>query len=386
MNCILLRITLAFVVVATSSCPPALACTAFQLKAQDGTNVYFRSMEFGFPFNSKVLVIPRGTEYTGTTPHGKPGLTWQVKYGVVGLNVNIAPTIVADGMNEKGVVVGMLYLPGYAQYLAPDDAKIEQTIGSWEVATYLLGTCADIGECVDALTSSAHVAQQEFPPFKEILPVHFWIGDVTGKVVIAEYVGGKLNIHHNPVGSLTNSPPFDWHQINLSNFVNLSPVNVPNTKLGPLNVVNYGQGSGFIGLPGDLTPPSRFVRASLFSQWATPAKTAPEAVNLGFHILNTFDIFDGAIKSNTGNQTENTKGFLKSTGAAQVVSTDTTEWVVAHDRTNLKTYVRTYGGLKIQAVDLRRVDFDTPGFRSIDMENDFEPEDITAKAKPLKLK
>lgn len=386
MNSILLRTTLAFVVLATWNCPPALACTAFQLKAQDGTNVYFRSMEFGFPFNSRVLVIPRGTKYTGTTPQGKPGLQWQVKYGVVGLNVNIAPTIVADGMNEKGVVVGMLYLPGYAQYLAPDDAKTERTIGSWEVATYLLGTCADVEECVDALTSRAHVAQQEFPPFKEILPVHFWIGDATGKVVIAEYVGGKLNIHHNPVGSLTNSPPFDWHQINLSNFVNLSPVNVPNAKLGPLDVVNYGQGSGFIGLPGDLTPPSRFVRASLFSQWATPAKTAPDAVNLGFHILNTFDIFDGAIKSNTGNQTENTKGFLKSTGADQVVSTDTTEWVVAHDRTNLKTYVRTYGGLKIQAVDLRRVDFETPGFRSIDMENDFEPEDITATAKPLNLK
>lgn len=360
------------------------ACTAFQLKASDGSQVYFRSMEFGFPFNSKVLIVPRGTEYTGTAPQGKAGLKWQTKYGVVGLNATIAPTIVADGMNEKGLVVGMLYLPGYSQYLAPDEVKTARTIGSWEAAIYLLSTCADVNESVAALTEKVHVAQQEFPPFKQVLPVHYWIGDASGKVVVAEYVAGKLNIHQNPLGSLTNSPPFDWQQINLGNYVNLSPVNVPGKKLGTMEVVNFGQGSGFIGMPGDLTPPSRFVRASLFSQWASPARTGPETVNLGFHVLNTFDIFDGAIKSNTANQTENTKGFLKPDGEARLVSTDTTEWIVGHDRTNLKTYVRTYGGLKIQVIDLGRVGFDKPGLRTIELENSFQPEDVTATAKPLK--
>ena len=360
------------------------ACTAFQLKAVDGAEVYFRSMEFGFPFNSKILIVPRGTEYTGTAPQGRAGLKWQTKYGVVGLNANVAPSIVADGMNEKGLVVGMLYLPGYARYLAPDEAQTASTIGSWEAAIYLLSTCADVNESVAALTEKVHVAQQEFPPFKQVLPVHYWIGDATGKVVIAEYVGGKLNIHQNPVGALTNSPPYDWQQINLSNYVNLSPVNVPAKKLGGLEVVNFGQGSGFIGLPGDLTPPSRFVRAALFSQWASPAKTAPETVNLGFHVLNTFDIFDGAIKSNTANQTENTKGFLKSDGEGRLVSTDTTEWIVGHDRMNLKTYVRTYGGLKIQVVDLGRVGFDKPGLRTIELQTSFQPEDVTDTAQPLK--
>jgi choloylglycine hydrolase len=378
-----MRLAVFFLTITPFVAPRVSACTAFQLRSADGAHVYFRSMEFGFPFNSKLLVIPRGTEYTGTEPNGKPGLTWQAKYGVVGMNVKIAPTLVADGMNEKGLVVGMLYLPGYAQYLPPDDTKTAKTIGSWEAVTYLLATCADVEESVTALTKSVHVAQQEFPPFKQVLPVHYWIGDATGKVVIAEYVGGKLSIHQNPVGSLTNSPPFDWQQINLSNFVNLSPVNVPSKRLGSLEVVNFGQGSGFIGLPGDLTPPSRFVRASLFSQWANPGKTAQETVNLGLHILNTFDIFDGAIKSDTAHQTANTKGFLKSAGEAQLVSTDTTEWIVAHDRTNLKTYVRTYGGLTIQAVDLKRAGFDKPGLRTIELQNDFQPVDVTEQAQPL---
>jgi len=100
-------------------------------------------------------------------------------------------------------------------------------------------------------------------------------------------------------------------------------------------------------------------------------------------VLNTFDIFNGAIQSDTADQTANTKGFLSSTGTPTLVNTDTTEWVVAHDRTNLKSYVRTYGGLEIQVVDLKSVGFDKPGMRVIALQNDFAPEDITSKAEPL---
>jgi len=236
---------------------------------------------------------------------------------------------------------------------------------------------------VAALRDGFYVAEQAFPPFKQLLPVHYWIGDSTGKVVIAEFVGGKLRIHDAPLGTLTNSPTYDWHQINLGNFVNLSPVNVPSEKLGAFNNVNFGQGSGFIGLPGDLTPPSRLVRAALFSHWATPADNASDTVNLGFHILNTFDIFNGAIQSNTADQTANTKEFLTSSSKPKLVNTDTTEWVVSHDRTNLKTYIRTYNGLQIQLIDLKKANFDQAGLRTIDLQNDFEPEDITDDAKPL---
>ena len=362
---------------------PSHACTAFQLKSNDGAQIYFRSMEFGFAFNSQILIVPRGTEYTGTAPVGKPGKKWKTRYGLVGMNVDIARNIVADGQNEKGLALGMLYLPGYSQYLAPDEAKADQTVGSWEVATYILSMCATVDDAVKALKNDIYVAQQIFPPFKQLLPVHYWIGDNTGKVVIAEYVGGELKIYDAPLGTLTNSPPFDWQQINVGNFVNLSPVNVPQLKLGSFTAANYGQGTGAIGLPGDMSPPSRFVRASLFSHWAVPGANASDTVNLGFHLLNTFDIFNGAIKSNTADAAANTKGFLSNTGQPNLVSTDTTEWVVAHDRTNLKTYVRTYNGLKIQMLDLTKVGFDRPGVRTVNLQNDFAPEDITEKAQPL---
>jgi len=305
---------------------------------------------------------------------------------VAGLNVDIAPTIVADGQNEKGLALGMLYLPGYSEYLAPDAARAADSIGSWEVGIYLLSTCASVDEAVAALRDGVHVAQQIFPPFKQLLPVHYWIGDSTGKVVIAEFVGGQLNIHDAPLGTLTNSPPYDWQQINVGNYVELSPVNVPQRQLGQFTSVNYGQGTGALGLPGDMSPPSRFVRAALFSHWATPGENANDTVNLGFHILNTFDIFNGAIKSNTADQTANTKGFLSSSGKPKLVNTDTTEWTVAHDRTNLKTYIRTYNGLEIQMIDLKAAGFDQPGLRTITLQNDFTPEDITTQAKPLAAK
>lgn len=102
-----------------------------------------------------------------------------------------------------------------------------------------------------------------------------------------------------------------------------------------------------------------------------------------FHSLNTFDIFNGAIQSNTADQAPNTKAFLTSTGQPKLVNTDTTEWTVAHDRTNLKTYFRTYGGLEIQVVDLKNVGHDKPGMRVIPIQNDSAPEDITSQAEPL---
>lgn len=379
---------LLLLVVATLSGRNLTACTAFQLQSLDKSWVYFRSMEFGFPFNSQAIIVPRGTEFTGATPDGmNGGLKWSAKYGFVGMNVDIAPTIVADGMNEKGLVVGMLYLPGYSEYLPATPAKADRTIGSWQVANYLLSTCSTVAEAKALLEQeSAYVAQQDFPPFKGLLPVHYYIADSTGAVVIAEFVGGKLRLHDNPIGILTNSPPFDWQTINLGNFVNLSPVNVPQVDLKSFNVQNYGQGSGLLGLPGDFTPPSRFVRATVFSQTASLQPTAIATVNEGFHVLNTFDIFSGAIRSNTANQTANTKGFLSSGGPAKIVATDTTEWVIGHDRTNLRTYLRTYEGLQIQMLDLKKIDFTKPGILQVEVARDFAPADISGTAKPLAAK
>lgn len=369
---------------AFASTQTAVACTAFQMQARDGSWIYFRSMEFGLPFHSQLLIVPRGTSFTGTAGAEAPGLTWTARYGLVGPNQDIATGLVSDGMNEQGLVVGMLLFPGYAQYPDADPAKASTTIGSWEVATYLLSTCGTLDECKRALTDgSVNIANASFAPFGGVLPVHYYIADKSGAVLIAEFVGGKLQLHNDPLGVLTNSPSFDWHQVNLANYVNLSAVNASTLDLRREKVPTLGQGSGALGLPGDWTPPSRFVRAALFSQWATPGATAEGTVLAGLHVMGTFDIFAGAIQSSSASPADHAEA-LTTAKLPPNVPDDTTQWIIAHDRANLRTYVRTYESLSVQVVDLKKLDFTTPGLRQIELQKDFAPQDISNAARPLK--
>ena len=123
-----------------------------------------------------------------------------------------------------------------------------------------------------------------------LAPVHAVVHDASGKSIVIEYVDGKLNVYDNPLGVITNSPGFDWHMTNLRNYVNFSFNNHPPIQLGSVKLEPFGQGSGMLGMPGDFTPPSRFVRAVAFSQSVLQPKTGDDAVLTAFHILNNFDI------------------------------------------------------------------------------------------------
>jgi len=117
-------------------------------------------------------------------------------------------------------------------------------------------------------------------------PVHYAIHDASGKSIVIEYVEGKLHVYDDPLGVLTNSPAFDWQTTNLRNYVNFSLVNVPPVHLGTVTLVGFGQGTGMLGLPGDITPPARFVRAVAYTNSVFPSKTGDAAVLQAFHILN----------------------------------------------------------------------------------------------------
>lgn len=354
------------------------ACTAFQLKSQDGAQIYCRSMEFAEGLESDVLIVARGTAYQGTAPGGKTGLSWNAKYGFVGMNQKYANKFVSDGMNEKGLVASCLYMPGFAQYQDIDEKKLDRTLGYWELPTYLLSTCSTIQE-VKTLLPTLLIAQQPMPNMNgQVMPLHFYISDYNGAVLIIEYVDGRCFQWNNALGVLTNSPPFAWHIFNLSNYANLSPVNIEGLDLPNFEVVNPSQGSGLLGLPGDYTSPSRFVRATLFSQWASTQKDASDTVRLGFHILNTFDIFEGIIRAQSDKSKQGTQVPVEH-------NSDITQWTIVHDRTNLKTYIRSYESLSIELVDLKKIDFAKAGFKSISMKKNFSPKDITQNAKALEV-
>jgi len=183
------------------------------------------------------------------------------------------------------------------------------------------------------------------------------VHDASGKSIVIEYVNGKLNIHDNPLGVMTNSPTFDWHMTNLRNYVNFSLVNVPPVQLGSVTLTGFGQGTGMLGLPGDFTPPSRFVRAVAFSQSVLPSATGNDAVLQAFHILNNFDIPKGAAREREKDEHGN-------------IQADHTIWTSANDLKTKRFYFRTYENSQIRMVDLLKMNLDAKDIATISMKGE----------------
>lgn len=335
--------------------PSAQACTGIRLIAADGTVVHARTLEFAVEMHSDVIMVPRGYARLGSTPDGQKGLKWKVKYANLGAN-GLGEPFLIDGLNEKGLAIGSFYFPataGYMPYRAKDAGK---TIAPWEMGSWILDNFATVQE-VKANIGKIVVAEVVFKDWGFSPPLHLVVHDASGKSIVIEYVGGKLNVHDNPLGVITNSPTFDWHMTNLRNYVNLSSSNAPPRQLGPVKLAPFGQGSGMLGLPGDFTPPSRFVRAAFFSQWALPSKTGKEAVLQAFHLLNNFDIPKGVAREPKKDEHGN-------------ILADYTIWTSANDLKAKRFYFRTCQNSQIRMLDLTKMNLNAKDIKKISMQGD----------------
>ena len=331
------------------------ACTGIRLVAADGTVVYARTLEFAVDIHSDVITVPRGYARIGSTPDGKEGLKWKAKYASVGAN-GLGMPLIFDGLNEKGLAIGLFYFPTTAGFMRYNAGDARKTIAPWEMGSWILDNFASVEE-VKANASKIVVAEVVFKDWGFVPPVHFVVHDASGKSIVIEYVGGKLNVHENPLGVMTNSPTFDWHMTNLRNYVNFSLTNVPPVQLGPVKLVPFGQGSGMLGLPGDFTPPSRFVRAAAFSQSLLPPKTGPEAVLQAFHVLNNFDLPKGALREDEKDDHGN-------------ILADYTVWTSANDLKAKRFFFRTYLNSQIRMVDLTKMNLDAKDITKFSMQGD----------------
>jgi choloylglycine hydrolase len=171
--------------------------------------------------------------------------------------------------------------------------------------------------------------------------------DKTGASIVIEPVGGRLVIHDNPLGVMANSPTFDWHMTNLRNYIALKPHNVPPLTIAGVTFNQFGQGSGMLGLPGDFTPPSRFVRAAIFSIIAIPSDTTEKGIQQVFHILNNFDIPVGVAR-------EESEG---------VIHSDYTMLTTARDPQSQRYYYKSYDDQTIRMIDLKEFDLSAKNIR-----------------------
>lgn len=324
-----------------------VACTGMQLTAKDGSIVHGRTLEFGTQIVVSAAVIPRGYAFTGTTPLGK-GLQYKAKYGAVGAMMFNEPAL-ADGINEKGLSVGTFYFPGFAGYSQITPENQAKALAPTEFPNWIITQFSTVDEVKEALATVV-IVPTKLKNWGDIAPpFHYIVYDRSGKCVVIEPQDGKLLAYDNSFGVITNSPPFHWHMTNLRNFINLRTANAPPLFVRGVELAPLGQGSGMMGLPGDFTPPSRFVRAAVFSYTAIASNTAPEAVLQMFHLLNQFDIPVGIAR-------EVVQG---------VTHSDYTMATCVRDPQALKYYLRTYQDQTIRVVDLNAFNLDEKKIKSL---------------------
>jgi choloylglycine hydrolase len=329
-------ITLVVAVLVLAAWETANACTGIRLIAGDGTVVVARTLEFGADLQSKVAVFPAGTSIAGVLPNNATGATFKTKYGIVGANAFGLPMVV-DGMNDQGLYVGEFFFPGSAGYADVTPENASRAMAGYQYAMWILGNFTTVAE-VKAAYDRVVLAPTVVPQLGMAPPVHFRIVDKTGAAVVVEPISGKRVIYDDPFGILTNSPTFDWHMTNLNNYAGLSAANRAPLNVGGVTLAGFGQGSGFYGLPGDFTPPSRFVRAVAFQAAAVKPATASDAVQQVFHILNNFDIPVGAVRD-----------------VVQGKAIDEwTLWTSAEDLSNMQFYFRTFNDQSLRSVDVRK--------------------------------
>ncbi|MFI4957313.1 MAG: linear amide C-N hydrolase [Gammaproteobacteria bacterium] len=318
---------------------PVWACTGIMHKAKDGVTVNGRTVEFAINLDIGGVVIPQGYAFKGTLPDGTTnGITYKAKYAVVGANA-FGEKAIIDGMNEAGLTVGAFYFPGYAGYASITADNQSNALSSVEYPNWLLTQFATIDE-VKQHFADAVIVPTEPKGWGLVPPFHYVVYDRTGKSVVIEPIKGKLVIYDNPLGVVTNSPTFDWHMTNLGNYTNLTPVGASPVEVDGVTLQAFGSGSGLHGLPGDFTPPSRFVRAAVFSATAVQADTGRDAVLEVFHLLNQFDIPKGSVRDKNGNAM-----LVEYTLATSV-----------KDPTAMQYFLRTYEDQTIKVIDLNKFD------------------------------
>ena len=315
------------------------ACTDFKVTAKDGTVLMARSMEFGPQLQSNLRSSPRGRIYTTKTLDNKPGITWKSTYGYLyidGFNIDVS----FDGMNEAGLTFEYLYLPNETHYQTIPAGKEAQALPYSLLGDWVMSNFKTIDEVKKGLTS-IYVTTQVIPELGDaVLEAHASIHDASGKGIVVEFYHNKINVYDS-MGVMTNSPKYDWHVTNLRNYVNLSATNPATIAQGSMSYAATGQGSGAVGLPGDASPPSRFVKIAFMLANAYPTETAKDAINLATHIINNVDLPAGYVRSVDGGKSV----------------TDTTQWVVFKDMTHKMFYYRTYNDMTIRAIAMDQIDF-----------------------------
>ena len=304
-------------------------CTAATYKTND---FYFgRTLDYEFSYGDEITVTPRN--YPFNFKHTEP---IESHYAIIGTaHVADGYPLYYDAVNEKGLGIAGLNFVGNAVYAQPVDDKTN--IAQFELIPWILSQCATVDE-VQTLLSNTNLVGT---PFSDKIPtaqLHWIIADKDNCIVVESMKDG-LHIYDNPVGVLTNNPPFPMQMFELNNYAGVSRKQPESTFAGVLKLDAYSRGMGGMGIPGDLSSQSRFVKVAFTKLNSISGSGEIESVSQFFHILGSVDQQRGCCEVADG-------------------KFEITIYTSCCNATKGIYYYTTYDNHQITAVDMRKENLD----------------------------
>ena len=252
-------------------------CTAATYKTKD--HYFGRNLDYEFSYNETVTITPRNYPF-----HFRTMGSINSHYAMIGMAfVQQDYPLYYDATNEKGLSMAGLNFPTNAVYLPKKQGK--DNITPFEFIPWILGQCATVAEARQKL-KKLNLLNENFSEQLRLSPLHWMISDRDESIVVEPLKDG-IKVHDNPVGVMTNNPTFDFHMLNLANYMGLTREEPTSRFSDKLKLNPYSRGMGAIGLPGDLSSASRFVKAAFTKLNSVSGDSEAESVSQFFHILNS---------------------------------------------------------------------------------------------------
>ena len=254
-------------------------CTAVTYQTKD---FYFgRTLDYEYSYREEVTVTPRCYPF-----HFRHMGALKQHYAIIGMAfVQDDYPLYYDAVNEKGLGMAGLNFVGNAAFADPLEGK--DNVPVFEFIPWILSQCATVSKARE-LIERINLTKEAFSAHLPCASLHWLIAD-REEAITVEAVADGIHIYPNPVGALTNNPPFQQQLFRLNDYMHLSRKDPENSFSKVLNLSRYSRGMGAIGLPGDLSSQSRFVRVSFVKMNSISAETEEESVSQFFHILGSVD-------------------------------------------------------------------------------------------------
>lgn len=304
-------------------------CTSISYRP--GEHYFGRNLDAEFSFREQVVITPRNYRFAR-----RSGGEFYTRYALIGMaSVLEDYPLYYEAANEAGLAMAGLNFPKNAHYQEPVEGK--ENLALFEFIPWLLGQASTVREA-RTLLEKVNLVGWPFSAQIPCAPLHYMISDRTESLVV-EPVADGLKLYDNPYDVMTNEPTFDFHCWNLQQYMHLSPKNQENHFTSRYPLESYAVGMGAVGLPGDVSSVSRFVRAAFNLANSESDNTEEGNVSQFFHVLDSVSMVRGATLTD---KEERDITFYQS-----CINTDRGIY-----------YYKTYDNNQITAIDLHRADLD----------------------------